>query len=254
MAYSREQSVLLKKLPELFLTILKDTNAFVAGGAIASIFSNNKINDYDIYFRNANDYSIAVSSFKSQVGLAQCEVVCTTPNAVTFKTKNKCTIQLISFSFGSPSGIFDKFDFTCCMGAFLFKEGRFFLHPEFLHHLSQRRLVYNTNNDYPLSSLFRVRKFIQKRGYIIDAVNLVKIALAIHKLDLSDVATLHRQLAGVSTSVLELFMKKLERRPGQSYDFEEVVEWLEEAGELGTPAITEKESEIEIEIDEHIDF
>lgn len=250
MSHNRERSILLKGLTPNFTNILTEHNSFVAGGAVVSVFSDKKINDYDVYFYEPSDYEKSVYKFNELVIRKECTIAFKSSNAITYKTTAGTIIQLISFKFGSPLTIFDSFDFTFCMGAYLFKSQQFLLHPEFLQHLSQRRLVYNSSNGYPLSTLFRIKKFIQKRGFFIDAVNLLKVALSIHKLDLSNKAELHRQLSGVSTHALEALMSKLERKPGEPYDFGEIVEWLEEIGDGNTdsPKNLEEVSSIEVEI------
>src|SRR3972149_1788012 len=54
--YLKEKFLLEKGINLDLLKLFKNTNCYVAGGAITSIFSGNKINDYDIYFCTEFDY------------------------------------------------------------------------------------------------------------------------------------------------------------------------------------------------------
>ena len=64
---------------------------------------------------------------------------------------------------------------------------------------------------YPVCSLFRMRKFID-RGWSINAGQITKIAMQISELDLTDIATLEDQLTGVDTvyfmSIINAFKRK----------------------------------------------
>ncbi len=61
---------------------------------------------------------------------------------------------------------------------------------------------------YPICSLFRLRKFI-RRGWTINAGQLLKIAIQIHKLDLYDVNVLEEQLIGVDVAYMFDLIKRL---------------------------------------------
>ena len=228
MNFEREEQIIHKGLPVEYRSKLEETGAFLAGGAVASVFSGTRINDYDIYFRSPEGFKACNTFFEEQAGTS-CVLEFFTPNALTYKIiENGTKVQLITAFTGTAEEIFGKFDFTCCMGAYHFMNKEFKFHKDFLPHLSQRRLVFNTDTPYPLSSLVRVRKYIKKKGFTMDAVQLVKMALSIHNLELDDYATLKSQLQGVDILLFKQFLDKLEVRKNEPYEFEEFVKWLEE--------------------------
>jgi hypothetical protein len=60
-----------------------------------------------------------------------------------------------------------------------------------------KTLIY-TGSKYPVCSVFRLRKFL-RRGWSINAGQILKMALQISKLDLQDIDTLEDQLVGVDS-------------------------------------------------------
>jgi hypothetical protein len=52
MAYEAERKQIMGALPVAF------DNAFVAGGAVTSVFTNAKINDADLYFKSRRAFEI----------------------------------------------------------------------------------------------------------------------------------------------------------------------------------------------------
>lgn len=59
----REEYLLLKYLGVEAVKGLRACNAIVAGGAITSLFTGQKIRDWDVYFRNAEDCQKALTWF-----------------------------------------------------------------------------------------------------------------------------------------------------------------------------------------------
>lgn len=226
----REAAILEKGLEDCYLKIFRESGAFIAGGAVASVLSSSRINDYDIYFPTIKAFEDCHKEFKSLSEKKENDLhlVFKTGNAYTYEIgHSKTRMQLIQAFIGSPEEIFDKFDFSCCMGAYHFMSKEFRLHPNFLTHLAQRRLVFNTKTPYPLSSLVRVRKYIQKKGFSIDAIQLVKMALTIHSIDLSNYQVLKQQLQGVDIMLFKQLLDKLEEKKNEPYEFEEFVTWIE---------------------------
>lgn len=229
MVFEREKKIIERELDDAnLLNLFKETGAFLAGGAVASVFSSTRINDFDVYFSNIESFEKCSKELEK---LSNSKLVFETPNAETYEvtsTNKKIRVQLIKAFTGDAESVFQSFDFTCCMGAYHFMNREFKFHEDFLTHLSQRRLVFNTSTPYPLSSLVRVRKYIQKKGFNIDAVQMVKMALTIHKLPLDDYKALKEQLQGVDIMLFKSFLDKLEDKKEEPYEFEEFVEWLEQ--------------------------
>jgi hypothetical protein len=193
--------------------LLEKYNMIIAGGAITSIFSDYPIKDLDVYPRNP-EY---LSSFKKEFielikskGNAGDGSKHTSGNAETFLYK-KIVVQAISKMADcvtvqnperSPEDILRKFDWTVCMGAFDFKTHEFILYDKFLADLAMRRLIFNCNTDYPICSLHRLTKY-EKKGFHIQAGEIVKLSLCIAKLEMNSYADLKDQLMGIDTLIFE---------------------------------------------------
>lgn len=175
---------------------------YLAGGAVSSIFSGLKINDLDFYCESkevADRFSAAL------IDAYGYKTACTTENAQTFYKhvgKRKCEVQVITRFTGSPEEVLNTFDFTCVMGLWNFREGKFYAHEFFLRDVARRRLVYSNKSQYPICALYRTKKYVE-RGYEFPGSTLVAIALAIHSLQLNTYKDLKDQLLGIDTSMFK---------------------------------------------------
>jgi hypothetical protein len=181
-------------------------NAFLAGGAITSIFANQPIHDFDIFFRDKDSFDKAKRYFDILVKYddAGTKEVCNTERAVTYtrstqrgtiaKMKQekygpsydvawideKTTVQLVDPAFlcGSPEEIFMSFDFTICKGAYIFKVGEFLFDKAFLKDISRRELVFNKEGHNVVSSFFRAHKY-KTRGFTMTMAEEMKMAMVL---------------------------------------------------------------------------
>lgn len=201
--YVYEEKKLLANIPEGLRFVMEKVGAFVAGGAITSIFSNKDINDFDIYVPDKKS-AVAILAWcfgKSKFTYVEsssyeARVVSVTDKSFTFIAEER-HFQVILFDyFSTPEEIFNKFDFTCCMAAYSFKEKEFVLHPDFLLHLSQRRLMFNKNTKYPFVSALRVDKYKQK-GFSISKSQFMRILLACGEKEINSWEELASQMAGL---------------------------------------------------------
>lgn len=166
-------------------------NAFIAGGALASVFTMRDINDVDIYFRSKVDFCEAVERAYED-GL-WC--VAATDRAVTF-AHGENIIQLMCFEFfESPAAIFDAFDFTACMAAYDIERKTFVFHEDFFKHNAQRYLKFHSGTRYPFGSLLRVPKY-QSKGYTLGKGDLLRIALCCHQVPLDSWDALAKAVGG----------------------------------------------------------
>lgn len=175
--YNREYKLLLRPLCSDLQDLFRKEEVILAGGAITSLFSNSTINDYDLFFKTEKNRDKVLEYFLDENnGL---ELIYDSDNAKTFKT-GKLTIQLIckkdSIFKDTKLYLFQTFDFTVCMGAYLFKEQYFLLHEDFLEHLSKRILKYNILCTSPLHSMWRLHKYVA-RGFTIESPEILKMAL-----------------------------------------------------------------------------
>jgi hypothetical protein len=167
-------------------------HAFVAGGALTSVFTAQPVNDADIYFKSRAAFEMAV--FQSYEEGFWC--VDASKRAVTFSDNQTYIYQLMHFDFfPTAEDIFKAFDFTINMAALDLDSGEFTFHDDFLKHCSQRFLRFNKGTRYPLASLARVLKY-QQRGYTIGKGDLLKIGLACRGVTLNGWDDLKDQIGG----------------------------------------------------------
>lgn len=127
-------------------------------------------------------------------------------NAITLSDK----IQLINRFYGPADKIHETFDFVHCHNYWTSKDRELVLNADALEAILDKRLVYK-GSKYPLCTILRMRKFL-KRGWTINAGQIVKACFQLSKLDLSDVKVLEDQLVGVDTTY---FRELIERIQGE---------------------------------------
>lgn len=201
---------------------LKEKRAFIAGGALTSIICDNKINDFDIYFKTEKECNEAIDYFTNDF---EFECIATTDNAVTFEKEGlfKTTIQLIRAKDLINECIYDtisRFDFTINMAAYDLLDDRVIAHKDFYIDNIKRKLIYNENTMYPIVSFHRALKYIN-RGYKLSGYEQVKIALAINNVKMKDYNDLKKQLQGIDTSIFKPITDKLMEQPQVEYNYDE---------------------------------
>lgn len=165
--------------------------AFVAGGALTSVFTGAPVKDVDLYFKSKDAFVTAVESAYDD----SLWCLAATDRAVTFASHNKI-IQLMHFDFfPTAESIFDAFDFTVCMAAYDIDAKKFTMHDDFLKHAAQRFLRFHSGTRHPFGSLIRVLKY-QERGYSIGKGDLLRIALCCHQVPLDSWDALARAIGG----------------------------------------------------------
>lgn len=174
--------------------------AYLAGGAVTSVFTNKPINDADVYFKTLADFEAAVESAYED-GLWCVDI---SKRSVTFADRGDTVRQYMHFDFfPTADDIFKAFDFTVCMGAFDYDAKELVLHPDFMKHNSQRFLRFNPGTNFPLASATRVLKY-QSRGYTIGKGDILKIALACRGVEINSWADLKDQIGGAYGYKVEL--------------------------------------------------
>lgn len=138
-----------------------------------------------------------------------------TQNAVSLSGR----VQIITRFFGNPEDIHKNYDFEHCTNYWTDTQGeRLVLRPEAVEALLAKELRYQ-GSLYPVCSVFRIRKFIN-RGWKINAGQILKMCFQISKLDLTDVDVLEDQLIGVDMAyfreVIAIIRKDM--KDGKSID------------------------------------
>lgn len=155
---------------------------FIAGGAVLSTVTRQEISDYDVYPKTRK---AKIDLLTSMIEDNTAVLVKLSSNAATFKLngyKNeqgqRIIVQIVLGEFPTPESIFERFDFTVCMGAYDVDEKSWYFHDCFWSDIASKTLHFNENTLYPLNSLIRTNKYIQK-GYKIPQPQMVKIGLTI---------------------------------------------------------------------------
>lgn len=277
----------LKSIEDESVRELAAQNTIVTGGSIASMLLKEKVNDFDLYFRNKETvlaiakYYVARFHIQKKSGIP-CDIsvveeddrvkimvksagiaseegtdkpyeyfeqkpegeaadyvagVMRDPGAIedaneeleeaaqqtedgsyrpVFLSTNAITlsgrIQIILRFYGEPEEIHKNYDFVHCTNYWTIWDGEIVLHPAALESLLAKELRY-VGSKYPICSVFRLRKFIQ-RGWTINAGQILKMAMQISELDLTDPKVLEDQLTGVDVAYfLEVIRKVKENDP-----------------------------------------
>jgi len=146
-------------------------------------------------------------------------------NAISCSDK----IQVVIRFFGDADRIHENYDFEHCKCAY--DRASDTLHaPESALLSLMSRTLYYTGSLYPLCSLFRMRKFID-RGWHISAGEILKMGFQVSELDLTDFNTLREQLIGVDmayfSELLRIITDQKEGREGKAIDSAYVVQLVD---------------------------
>jgi hypothetical protein len=114
-------------------------------------------------------------------------------NAISLSDK----IQIVARFYGSPEQIHANFDYVHATNYWT-SDGGLVLSLEAYEACHNKELIY-IGSKYPVCSLFRMRKFLD-RGFTITAGEILKIAMNINEFDLTDVKILMDQLIGVDSA------------------------------------------------------
>lgn len=128
------------------------------------------------------------------------------PNAITLSDK----VQLVFRFFGPPEEIHRNYDFVHATNYWTYKDG-LVTNTEALEAILARELIYKGSR-FPLASIFRTRKFIQ-RNWTIHIANYVKMAFQLNMLDLTNIHVLREQLTGVDAAYLNAIIKECAKAP-----------------------------------------
>lgn len=122
------------------------------------------------------------------------------PNAITLSDK----IQLILRFYGDVGQIHTNFDFVHATSSYTYHNQNLDTPAEALEALLSRTLVYR-GSLYPIASLFRAKKFID-RGWRMNAGQYLKMAFQINDLNMKDIKVLNDQLIGVDATYMLAFL------------------------------------------------
>jgi len=140
-----------------------------------------------------------------------------TSNAITLSD----SVQLITRFHGNAEELHKNFDFINCTNYWTSWNNKLVLNKEALTSIITKELKY-IGSLYPICSMFRVRKYIE-RGYTINAGQILKMAFQISKLDLDNITVLQEQLVGVDAAYFfELLYRIKETQQNQKDTVDEI--------------------------------
>lgn len=133
-------------------------------------------------------------------------------NAITLSDK----MQIVIRFFGSPNEIHENYDFAHAKNYYDYDKNYLHLDPEALECLLSRTLIYR-GSLYPIASIFRMKKFIE-RGWRISAGQQLKIMWQISEMDLKDHVVMKEQLVGVDMAYLYQLVEALTKTDPEKID------------------------------------
>jgi hypothetical protein len=132
------------------------------------------------------------------------------PNAISLSDN----IQIVIRFHGDDVVIHKTFDFIHATNFFTFEAG-LVLNKEALTSILTHQLKYQ-GSFYPLTSIIRMKKFI-KRGWNINAGEILKIMFQISELDLKNPDILEEQLIGVDVAYFGILIEILRGAPHEKF-------------------------------------
>lgn len=141
-------------------------------------------------------------------------------NAITLSDD----IQLVIRFFGAVEDIHKNYDFIHTTCSYDYAEDKLELPSRALEAIINKELYY-IGSKYPLCSIIRSRKFIQ-RGWSINAGQYLKMCLQLNELDLKDLNVFKDQLCGVDSLYFSKAIEAIARKKEADPDFKIDNEYL----------------------------
>lgn len=202
---------------------------FKGGDNSAKIIYNEETNRIKIFIESSGIAEDKTIPFLRRVNLTKEEKkknkkkthqpIFLSRNAISLTNR----IQIIIRFFGTPEEIHENFDYIHCLNYWTDKDNKVYFNKKGLESLVCKRLIYQ-GSKYPICSIFRMRKFIE-RGWTISAGQVLKMAWQISKLDLEDFEVLEEQLIGVDSAYFQQLVNTLihDKLHGRNIDEEYLV-------------------------------
>lgn len=183
-------------------------------GDVATLTDSGEIEDaYE-------DLTEAAQEAESE-GDAEYRPVFMSTNAITLTDR----VQLVLRFYGDPDAIHENYDFVHCTNYWVSRDGSLTLRQPALESLLSRELRY-VGSKYPVCSVIRLRKFI-RRGWVINAGQILKAVMQISELDLTDPKVLEDQLTGVDSAYFFEVMRNLREKDPEKVNAAYLVEIID---------------------------
>jgi hypothetical protein len=148
-----------------------------------------KENQVKLYFHSSKG-GLKVNENKKELNY---DVVFFSPNAISLSND----IQIVTRFHGNNEDIHKTFDFIHATNYFTFEKG-LVTNKAALESILTKQLKYQ-GSLYPLTTIIRIKKFL-KRGWNINAGEMLKVMFQISELDLKNIDVLEDQLIGVDVA------------------------------------------------------
>lgn len=142
-------------------------------------------------------------------------------NAITLSQK----MQIILRFYGEPDAIHENYDFVHCTNYWQSWDDDLVLRQPALEALLSKELRY-VGSKYPVCSVMRLRKFI-KRGWSVNAGQILKMMMQVSALDLTDPKVLEDQLTGVDSAYFLQILEKLKEKDPEKVNAAYLVEIID---------------------------
>ena len=134
-------------------------------------------------------------------------------------------IQIVLRFYGEPAEIHTTYDFVHCTAWYRLRDRELQI-PQKAIEATMSKTLYYQGSLYPMCSLFRIRKFIQ-RGWRINAGQILKICLQIQDLNLRDPKVMEDQLTGCDVAYFAQVMSFMNDKDPEKIDFAYLVEIID---------------------------
>lgn len=177
-----------------------------------------------IYTGSIGHYRADPLKFKKDAGGVNLpyQVSFISPNAISLTDK----LQIVVRFWGDVEEIHKNYDFVHATNYYDVKEGKLVLHNKALESLLTRELYY-IGSLYPLTSVIRSKKFIQRK-WTITAGTQLKMLYQVSQLDLNNIKVLEEQLIGVDIAYFAKLIGILQHTTSKDPDFKVSYDWLAE--------------------------
>lgn len=216
--YNREDNywcdkALINPLSELLTTKSDKVAGIIKNVIRVEIFCSNRglvqaspidINDSDSHPESGESENKDAEKFRP---------VFLSSNAITLSDKIQIVIRFV----GDAKKIHESYDFVHATNYWTRDDG-LVTNIEALESILAKELIYR-GSLYPLASIFRTRKFIQ-RDWTVHVGNYVKMAMQLNEFDLTDVKVLEEQLTGVDSLYLGQVIGAINAKQKDDKDFE----------------------------------
>jgi hypothetical protein len=170
---------------------------------------------------DAYEAAEALALEKQDEGELKFTPVFLSTNAITLSNK----VQLVLRFYGEPDAIHENYDFAHCTNYWTSWNETVVLRQPALEALLSKELRY-TGSKYPVCSIMRLRKFI-KRGWTVNAGQILKMVMQISELDLTDPKVLEDQLTGVDSAYFMQLISKLREKDPEKINVGYLVEIID---------------------------